>query len=848
MFTLPILALALPVAASLLAQGPGEPGVAPNPEPAPAPSGLPAQLQWGDYDADGLDDALAITPEGGLTLLHNSGDGSFEDATLAAGLDGIANARFAVWQDYDKDGLADLFVGTARGASHLLHNAGALFMDVTATSGLTATGTDLSAHWIDYDGDGLLDLHLVNASENTMYHALVAGGFEPVALPSTARPTGVITSASAGSAANRETLPTRAAESVDEPAKGRDTGGRIAMGGPGGAMVSSQTLVSDRGGFVGPSTQAAGACADSIRDQGNSGCMQASSQATLGMLYPLSSRFFVDEATGRVGIGTTNPLERLDVAGDVRVNGSLVISGDQWVGTPAQWGTGNSTAASDSTVGGGSNNTASGVNSTVGGGKQNTATMSHSTVGGGNINGATGHASTVGGGRMNTASGTDSTVGGGTSNTATDLRATVCGGQSNDASGIESMVCGGFDNTASGRVSFAAGFKAQATHDGAFVWGDRLNVSGKTSSIDNEFNVYADGGVRMFAVGQTDPSMVIDTNGRVGIGTATPGALSQLHVVSPSESYGLFHEDGTVGVGTYIADGSACPQGAHVGTTTNHPLSFITNSTCGKMVLDVNGNLGIGTNAPLTPLHIQADSSWPVRIAGNTSPGINIENTAQASSFAIYHDSNDNLQFRDSTSGVPRMVISGSNGNVGIGTTTPTWGLEVASTFKVQGLHVLLNDDVGIGTAAPTEKLHVVGNICATGTIGTCSDERYKETVEPLEDALDTVRKLRGVSYHWRTDEFPEHEFTRERQIGFLAQELLEEVPEAVSQGSDGYYSVDYGKLTPVLVEAVKEQDRRVEELAEENAELRARVKRLESMEAELASLKASLALLVETR
>ncbi|MCH7995834.1 MAG: tail fiber domain-containing protein, partial [Planctomycetes bacterium] len=56
-------------------------------------------------------------------------------------------------------------------------------------------------------------------------------------------------------------------------------------------------------------------------------------------------------------------------------------------------------------------------------------------------------------------------------------------------------------------------------------------------------------------------------------------------------------------------------------------------------------------------------------------------------------------------------------------------------------------NSLGIGTAAPSQMLHVVGNICATGSIGVCSDVRFKKNISPIASSLDSVSKLRGVSF-----------------------------------------------------------------------------------------------------
>jgi hypothetical protein len=107
----------------------------------------------------------------------------------------------------------------------------------------------------------------------------------------------------------------------------------------------------------------------------------------------------------------------------------------------------------------------------------------------------------------------------------------------------------------------------------------------------------------------------------------------------------------------------------------------------------------------------------------------------------------------------------------------------------------------------------VVGDICYTGSSGACSDARYKKDVRTLTGALGQISQLRGVSFSWRKDEFPEQKFTDDPQLGFIAQEVKEILPELVMEDDDGYYSVDYAKLTPVLVEAVKELTAEVDQL-----------------------------------
>jgi hypothetical protein len=125
---------------------------------------------------------------------------------------------------------------------------------------------------------------------------------------------------------------------------------------------------------------------------------------------------------------------------------------------------------------------------------------------------------------------------------------------------------------------------------------------------------------------------------------------------------------------------------------------------------------------------------------------------------------------------------------------------------------VLQSGEVGIGTTNPTEKLQVEGNICATGSIGQCSDLRFKTDIQPLTDSLDQVLALSGRRYHWNQELFPEKSFNQKAQIGFVAQEVESICPEVVFADSQGNKYLDYARLTPILVEAIKEQQKLIEQ------------------------------------
>jgi hypothetical protein len=114
---------------------------------------------------------------------------------------------------------------------------------------------------------------------------------------------------------------------------------------------------------------------------------------------------------------------------------------------------------------------------------------------------------------------------------------------------------------------------------------------------------------------------------------------------------------------------------------------------------------------------------------------------------------------------------------------------------------------VGIGTTAPAYLLDVSGTIRATGDVIAYSDARVKTNVKTLEKALEKINSLRGVSYT-RTDSEDKSE-----KIGVIAQEVLEILPQVVQQDDNGNYSVAYGNMVGVLIEAVKELSARIEQL-----------------------------------
>ena len=158
-------------------------------------------------------------------------------------------------------------------------------------------------------------------------------------------------------------------------------------------------------------------------------------------------------------------------------------------------------------------------------------------------------------------------------------------------------------------------------------------------------------------------------------------------------------------------------------------------------------------------------------------------------------------------------VISGSSQvNANSVTNFDSNVIEVLNTTSVhsgsaQNIQV---NSLGVGTAAST----TTGEIRATGDVTAyySSDIRLKENIKPIENALNKVDAISGNTYDWK-EGFDTIHSHKGNDVGVIAQELEQVLPEVVTDRENGYKAVNYEKIVPLLIEAIKELNKKIKEL-----------------------------------
>merc|ERR1711865_974668 len=151
------------------------------------------------------------------------------------------------------------------------------------------------------------------------------------------------------------------------------------------------------------------------------------------------------------------------------------------------------------------------------------------------------------------------------------------------------------------------------------------------------------------------------------------------------------------------------------------------------------------------------------------------------------------------------------------------------------------NGNFGIGTATPAVTLDVSGGVQGTSAYSASSDIRWKKGITRLQHSLHKIMNISGVSYQFRLDEFPDKNFDEGTHIGFIAQHLESTIPEVVRTDQKGWKSVRYGAIVPILVEAMKEQEAKIQAQEAKNqaqeAKIQAQEEKIQLQEARLQRL-----------
>ena len=195
-------------------------------------------------------------------------------------------------------------------------------------------------------------------------------------------------------------------------------------------------------------------------------------------------------------------------------------------------------------------------------------------------------------------------------------------------------------------------------------------------------------------------------------------------------------------------------------------------------------------------------------IAGNLSVGGGAQFGGGLTIGGDFDMGTNNMTAGGGTFGNIRIAITNDNeidtstGNLTLdsagGTTTIDDNLSVSSNLTVNGSSTF-NNNVAINGA-----LTVTGDITAFFT----SDQRLKDNIAPIDDPLSKVLSISGNTYNWNEKSGKEG-----NDVGVIAQEVLEVLPEAVTTRDTGYLAVDYQRLVPLLVEAIKELSNKVSAL-----------------------------------
>ncbi|MBC7390330.1 MAG: tail fiber domain-containing protein, partial [Opitutaceae bacterium] len=353
----------------------------------------------------------------------------------------------------------------------------------------------------------------------------------------------------------------------------------------------------------------------------------------------------------------------------------------------------------------------------------------------------------------------------------------------------------------------------------------------------------------------TSGNNIYNTNtAYVGIGTNIPGSSLDIQASSVLNRVNI-ETKGTATFGPeirlyYAPTGGSDWRIISNGNVNAAPLgsfSIFQGPTFGdRFLIDNTGKVGIGILTPLSRLHIagsfrsdslrSSDGKPRILIA---RPGGIIDTLNSKQGGVLSSDAAGNISWT-----VPSNSGWGLNGNsltpssiLGSLGATDTNSIRFVTQNTLRA-RIDKNGNMAIGgIPISNARLSIYGNL-VTGNLSTPSDIRYKKNVAKIGNALETVNKLTGVSYNWRKNEFPQMNFMEGKDLGLIAQEVEKVLPELVITDDKGFKTVRYTQLIPVLLEAIKEQQKQIEHL---KSDVSARDSKVQSSENRILTLESSM-------
>lgn len=344
-----------------------------------------------------------------------------------------------------------------------------------------------------------------------------------------------------------------------------------------------------------------------------------------------------------------------------------------------------------------------------------------------------------------------------------------------------------FDDT-----SVSAGF---ATNN----WQIRANAQGSGGAsflglVDQGATGNSESGTIVVQVdaGASANSLRVSNTSRIGLRTATP--VLDVHANTNNTPAIRLEQNNTGGFTAQTWDIAGNEANFFVRDVTSGsrlPFRIRPGAPTSSIDIAATGFVGIGTASPSL---VSGVSSQVLEISGTSNPGLAIRNTTGGQQYFMYVGSTGNsmLNIYDAAAAVDRVVLN-SSGNVGIGTTTPTDLLSVnGSASKLGG-----------------------------GSWAVFSDERLKKIKGRFNTGLNAVMQLQPIRYEYQANNALGLKSGGE-YVGFGAQAVKEIIPEAVSTTDSGYLMVNNDPIIWTMLNAIKEQQKEIEQLKTEVRRLRA--------------------------